>query len=62
LKRPDRTSLNQSVDPEETFHFAAACVSRSVKVNPYWGKVKSGCYAPGRFVVPGRAVAQRPGE
>jgi hypothetical protein len=42
--------------PEETFHLADACVSCNVEVNPYWDKMKSGCYAPGRFVVPGRSV------
>jgi hypothetical protein len=45
---------NDVNDPQETFHLTDACVSCNVEVNPYRAQMKSGCYAPGRFVVPGR--------
>jgi hypothetical protein len=45
-----------SFDPEGTFQLADARVSCNVKVIPYRDKMKSGCYALGRFVVPGRTV------
>ena len=45
-----------ALDPEEIFHLADARVSCNVKVISYRDEMKSGCYALGRFVVPGRTV------
>jgi hypothetical protein len=54
--RNDELPIWSQNDPEETFHLADAPVSCNVKVIPYRDKMKSGCYALGRFVFPRRTV------